>query len=166
MDRLRESCALTTLTWGISSGFPLADHFDLLGSESIFSISQDPPMRACASLSQDGFYRRGIWAKHLLTSLPFRPPKSLSAHVWVGRSPDLRLRNMWSQGPASSVNCPAILSWNFSPQGMKLQLLYSWGVGGGAGRGVSTSCLKITKKTVNHGLIKLIQKRIEFVGLV
>lgn len=58
MDRLKErnllSHALTTLTWGISPGFPLANHFDSLGSESIFSISQDPSRCARASLSQDG----------------------------------------------------------------------------------------------------------------
>ena len=114
-ERVAELCSHDTYM-GHFFWVSFADHFDLLGSESMFSISQDPPMRARASLSQDGFYRRGIWAKHLLTSLPFRPPQSLSAHVWVGRSPDLRLRNMWSQqGPASSLNCPAILSWNFSP---------------------------------------------------
>ena len=56
MDRLRESCALTTLTWGISSGFPLADHFDLPGSQFIFGMSQDRPMSMHASFSKDEFY--------------------------------------------------------------------------------------------------------------
>ena len=45
------------LLWGISSGFPLASHFDLLGSQSIFGISQDPSNCVCPSLSQDGAYR-------------------------------------------------------------------------------------------------------------
>ena len=40
---------------GISSGFPLANHLALPGSESIFGLSQGPPLCACASLSQDGF---------------------------------------------------------------------------------------------------------------
>ena len=46
------------LLWGVSSGFPLAIHFDLPDSESIFdseSISQDPPM-----CSQDGFYCQSL----------------------------------------------------------------------------------------------------------
>ncbi|KAM9052086.1 uncharacterized protein AAG666_001621 isoform 1-T9 [Megaptera novaeangliae] len=41
--------------------FPLANHLALPGSESIFGISQDPPMCVCASLSQDGFQRRDLW---------------------------------------------------------------------------------------------------------
>ena len=40
---------------GVSSGFPLANHFDLPGSESVFGISQDLSMCSHASLSQDGF---------------------------------------------------------------------------------------------------------------
>ena len=39
----------------------MANHFDLPGSESIFGISQDLPMCVHTSLSQDGFYRRGLW---------------------------------------------------------------------------------------------------------
>ena len=39
-----------------TSEFPLVNHFDLPGSQSIFGISQDPHMCAHASLSQDGFY--------------------------------------------------------------------------------------------------------------
>ena len=39
-----------SLTWGISSWFPLANHFDLPGSESEFGISKDPPMCVYTSL--------------------------------------------------------------------------------------------------------------------
>ena len=46
---------------GISSGFPLANHFDLPGSPSIFGISQGPSMYAQASLSQDESYHTGLW---------------------------------------------------------------------------------------------------------
>ena len=48
---------------------------------------------------------------------------------------------MWSgQGPASSLNCPVILSWSFGPQGVNLQSLNS---------GVAfTSCLRITHFTM------------------
>ena len=42
-----------------------------------------------------------------------------------------RMRNMWSEPcPAAFLDCTAILSWSFSPQGMNLQLLYPGGVGG------------------------------------
>ena len=45
----------------------MASHYDLPGSQSTFGRSQDPPMRAHASLSQDGFYRKDIWVEHPLT---------------------------------------------------------------------------------------------------
>ena len=44
-----------SLIWGISSRFPMANHLALPGSESIFGLSQGPPMCMCVSLSQDGF---------------------------------------------------------------------------------------------------------------
>ena len=50
-----------SLTWDISSGFPLTNHFDLPGSQSIFGISQDMSMCVHTSLSQDGFYRKDVW---------------------------------------------------------------------------------------------------------
>ena len=51
----RESCSCGNLnhTWGIYSGFPLASHLALPGSEFIFGFSPDPPVCVCASLSQD-----------------------------------------------------------------------------------------------------------------
>ena len=59
MGRLREratpSWLFESLLWSISSGFPLANHLVLAGSESTFGLSQHPPMCAHASLSQDGF---------------------------------------------------------------------------------------------------------------
>ena len=69
MDRhtggLRETVApswqFKSLIWGISSMFPLTNHFDLSDSESIFGVSQDFPTCARACLSQGGFYRRGLW---------------------------------------------------------------------------------------------------------
>ena len=41
--------------------FYLVNHFDLSGSQSIFSVSQDPPMCVHPSLSQYGFYLKGAW---------------------------------------------------------------------------------------------------------
>ena len=54
-DTVAPSWWFISLSWSISSGFPLASHLALSGSESIFGLSQDPPMCACVSLSQDGF---------------------------------------------------------------------------------------------------------------
>ena len=56
VSRVVPSWQFELLSWGISSGFPLANHFDLPGSQSTFDVSQDPPMCLHASLSQDGFY--------------------------------------------------------------------------------------------------------------
>ena len=69
MDRhtggLRERVAplrqFESLLWGISSRFPLTNHFDLPDSKSVFGVSQDRPTCAGTSLCQDGFYRRGLW---------------------------------------------------------------------------------------------------------
>ena len=44
--RVTPSWQFELLLWAISSGFPLANRFDLPGSESMFDISQDPPMCA------------------------------------------------------------------------------------------------------------------------
>ena len=44
-----------SLLWDISSRSLLASHLALAGSESVFGISQGPPMCVHASLSQDGF---------------------------------------------------------------------------------------------------------------
>ena len=43
-----------SLLWGISSRFSLANHFDLSGSDFVFSIYQDPSMFVCLSHSQEG----------------------------------------------------------------------------------------------------------------
>ena len=48
------------LLWGISSRFPLANHFDLTSSQSIFGISQDPTMCADTSLRQDVFSAKAV----------------------------------------------------------------------------------------------------------
>ena len=63
-----------------------------------------------ASLSQDGFYRKGIWVEHPLTLLSFGLQGAFLR--MCGRQGLLtwRMRTIWSgQGPATSLNCPAIL---------------------------------------------------------
>ena len=50
--------------WSISTEFPLASHYDLLGSQPIFGASQESPVCAYTSLSQDGSYQK---VEHPLT---------------------------------------------------------------------------------------------------
>ena len=121
---------------GVSSGFPLANHFDLPDSQSTDSISQAPPMWAHASLSQDGFYRKGLWVEYPLISLPFNLQGALLCMCgWEGLLTS-RMRNMWSgQGPATSLHCPALLISEFRFTGNDCLIGLLWW-------DPSTSCLK------------------------
>ena len=77
--RVPQSRPLGSLNYfygGISSGFPLANSFDLSGSQSIFGTPQDVPMRVHIS-RQNGFYYKGQWVEHPLASLPLGCPRSL-----------------------------------------------------------------------------------------
>ena len=116
---------------------PLTNHFDLPGSQSIFGISQDPPMCEDTSLSQDDFFQKGIWVEYPLTSLPLWPPGSLSAGMWSRRSHDslnekwMRswMRNVWSgQGPASSLICAAIFVLELQSIGNESLVALLWWV--------------------------------------
>ena len=98
------------LLWGISSKFPLDDHFDLPVLQSIIAVSQGLPMYAHTTLSQHGFYWKGLWLERPLTSTPFGLQGAFLR--MCGRQGLLtwRMRTIWSgQGPATSLNCPAIL---------------------------------------------------------
>ena len=128
------SCALVAV-WiiflGLFSSFPLANQFDLPGSQSMFGVSQDPPLCVHTSLSRDGFYQQGVWVAHPLTE--FSSGLQGAFLRMYGQGSLLTSRNMWSeQGPAASLNCPAvlILEWSFSLLGMNFQSLYLGGVGG------------------------------------
>ena len=55
VPELHPHCTLSYFYEGITSRFPLANHFDSRGSGSIFGIFQDPHMCVHASLSQDGY---------------------------------------------------------------------------------------------------------------
>ena len=57
--------SLNHLYGGISSSFPLADHFDLPSLQSLFGISQNHSMYAHGSLSQDGSYHLGRTSLHI-----------------------------------------------------------------------------------------------------
>ena len=54
----------------LPSMFPLVNHFDLAGSQSIVGISQDPPICVHASLSQNEFYQKGVWVGNILDITP------------------------------------------------------------------------------------------------
>ena len=155
MDRhvggLRESCwgaplwQLELPLWGISSRFPLANHFDLPGSQPIFGLSQDPPLCAHTSLCQDGFCCKGLWAEPPLTALIFDLQGTFLCMCGPGSLQTSRTRNTWSgQGPASSLNCPTIPVLEFqSTWNECISNLFTLGVrvGGGWGWKTSTSCL-------------------------
>ena len=77
----------------------------------IWYISGSSHVCTHVSLSQVGFYCKGIWVEYPLTFLPLWPPRSFSVIrqvSWLG------MRNMWpEQGPAFSFNCPAFLVLEF-----------------------------------------------------
>ena len=103
--------------WGISSGFPLTNYFDLPGSWSIFGISQDSPTCAHASLGQGNSTRKthkeDIPWPH--SSLTYKEPFCMCGQGGLLTS---RMRNMWSgRGPASSLKCSAILLLEFQSTG-------------------------------------------------
>ena len=84
-------------------------------------LSQDPPMCAHTSLSQYGFYWKGICIEHPLTLLPFGLQEAYLHMCGQGGLLTSRTRNMWSgQGPASSLRVlvhsnesPIALPWGY-----------------------------------------------------
>ena len=122
-SRERQICVLVVALWDISSTFPLASHFDLPGSESIFGITQDPPMCAYTPLGQDGFYPGGLWVVSITWHHSPYDLQGVFLHMCSRRGLlTSRMRNM-----GSLVFClgrarpppPIILlfsSWNISPQ--------------------------------------------------
>ena len=119
-------------------------------------ISQDPPMCARASLSHDGFYRRGLWVVASLTMgwrpLPFWSPRTLLVRKVFLTS---RMINMWSlyllsgQGPASSLSCLAILILEYRSTGNQSPIAFpgrGWGRGGDTDNLPSASILLSEKK--------------------
>ena len=134
MDRSRgrlrgsilESCPSDSLNY-FYGGFLVSfgQSFDLPGSQSIFDISQDPPIGGHASLRQDRFYRRGLWAECILTSLPFDFQRHF-LHFQRGLL-TLRMRNMWSgYSQTSPLNCPAVLFQGVLSTKNKSTIALSW----------------------------------------
>ena len=72
---------LNHLYGGSSSGFPLANHLALLGSESVFGLTR-VLLCAWASISQDGFKCKGLWeVDRTYYGLAPPPLRILSAHA-------------------------------------------------------------------------------------
>ena len=125
------------LLWDISSGFPLANHFGLPGSESLFDISLDPPICACISYTGRILPKRPMGSLASVSITPFWLPRSFSAHVWSGRSPDFE--NEKYAGPASYLNSLATLVLAFWSIGNVSPITLPWW-------GPSTSYLSMKRK--------------------
>ena len=102
-ERATPSWWFEPLLWGLSSKFPLADHFALPASELAFGLSQD--LRVCAHIShQVGFQWRRLWVDSPLDLL-----SDLSSRKYLL---DLRIWEicglLFGQDPAYSLDCPAI----------------------------------------------------------
>ena len=108
----------------------LTNNSNLLGSESIFGISQDPPMCVYISPSQDGFYQRGLWVVSSIDIIPLLNPKEPFCTCVVRKIFWLRMRNMWSlifclgRAQASLSVVLLFLSWCTGPQGKNVPLFY------------------------------------------
>ena len=114
--------------WDISSRFPLASHFDLLGSQSIFGKSQDPPICVQASFSQMDSTEKASGQSIPWHHSPFDFPEAFMHICGWGGFLTLRMRNMWSgQGPAFSLICPAVLTLEFQSTGNESQIILPWG---------------------------------------
>ena len=86
------SWQLEPLSWGICSTFPLASHFDLPGSESVFGVYWDPPI--CVNISPQRPMGR-LSITPLLTSkelssqeglLNFKSEKCVVSYLYMGRA--------------------------------------------------------------------------------
>ena len=99
----------------------MASHFDLPGSESVFGISQGPPMCAHASLSQDRFHQKGLWVASIAPLLTSKELSSWEGFLDFENEKYVASYLLSGQGLASSLDCPAVLE--FLSTGNELQLL-------------------------------------------
>ena len=84
MDGVRESCASVYFIWGISSGFPLANHLILPGSESVFGIPQDSPLLAKVDSSAEACGKLDT-IYYGVTPSPFLAPQELFCAWMAGK---------------------------------------------------------------------------------
>ena len=76
------------ILWGISFGFPLANHFDLPGSQSTFGRSQDPPCVRMYLLAKMEFTEKGLGrTSQWEPTLVFLPGESHGQRSLAGYSP-------------------------------------------------------------------------------
>ena len=128
-ERVSLSWQFELLLWDISPWFLLANCFYLPGSKSISGISQDPPMCAHSSLSQDGFSLRGLW---IISTAPLLTSKEPFQIVQSGRSSDFKNEKygvsyiLSGQGPTSSLTCPTSNILEFRSTGNESPITLPW----------------------------------------
>ena len=107
----------------------LTNNSDLLGSESIFGIYQDPPMCVYISPSQDGFYWRRLWVSIDIDPLlnPKEPFRTCSQEDLLTENEKYMVSYLLSgQGPGSSFSCPAVLILVYWSTGEKCPIVLPW----------------------------------------
>ena len=78
-----------SLLGGIWSKFPLASHFDLPGSESVFGIPRDPPMCLHISVKMDSTAEAYESSKELSSQeglLNVKNEKCVVSYLYIGRA--------------------------------------------------------------------------------
>ena len=128
MDGVRESCASVYFIWGISSGFPLANHLILPGSEFVFGIPQGPLLLAKVDSSAEACGKLDT-IYYGLTPSPFLALQELFC-AWMAGKVSLTSRVekyvfylsfIWA-GLGSSLPLLFCLSWSICPQGIPRKL--------------------------------------------
>ena len=105
----------------------------------------------CISGSSHGFYRKGLWVEHPLTSLPFDLQGAFLCVCGHRGLLSSRMRNMCSaQGPAFSLNCPASLVLEFQSTGNESPITL-------LRRDPSSSCLKTNERVISRIDKKILQ---------
>ena len=141
MDSERELCpcgSWNNLYRAFSSGFLLTNHFYLLSIESVFAISQDPPI--CLCISQP----RWIAPKRPMGKLDIHSPFGLQGAFKWGRFPWFQeweicglLSLIWQPRTLLPVIL-ILIFWSFCSLGMNSSCLTC---------GPSISCLKVIRDT-------------------
>ena len=125
------------------SGYHLANHFYLPGSQSIFGLSQDPCVCAHTSLSQWILLQRHMGRTSLNITSPFDLQGAFLRMCGSQALLTSGMRNMWSgKDPAFTLNCPAFLILEFLSTGNESPIALSWG-----GAGVGNSLPQYFHKT-------------------
>ena len=121
MGRLRERVVpleyFESFIQGNSFRFSLTSYLALPGSESLFGLTQGPPLRVCTSFSQNGFQHKGFWEEErimdwrLLPSVTSEEPFCICIIWEVSLTSQMRnmwllyLLSKWDSAPSPSCHC-------------------------------------------------------------